>query len=219
MDGQSEAERLEALGAGRPEAPGVAALAEARRRAGEPGEALRLAEEGLAAQPELVAARVSRALALLDLDRSGEARLELERILESVPDHPIASACAAEVPAAEPLPELAEAELDRALAHAEPETDQMLSADVFAEAAIQAAEHDDAEAEEGLVPVAPQGEPDPLYATATVAELLEEQGHGEEAAEIRRGLEPAAPAADEKDRGRVLPTLERWLDTLRRRDG
>ena len=212
-----ELKRLEALGADRPDAPGIAAIAEARRRAGDADGALRLAEQGLVAQPQLVAARVARALALLDLERSGEARLELTRVLEAVPDHPIAQSAQAILGAEEALPELAEAELDHALALAEPETDQMHSADSFAVAAIQAAELEEEPVEPGLVPFEPVA--DSPYATATVAGLLEDQGHGHQAAAIRRGLEAPETVPSEEDRGSVLPTLERWLDTLRRRTG
>ncbi|MBW2245340.1 MAG: hypothetical protein JRH01_25495 [Deltaproteobacteria bacterium] len=217
---QNEMTRLEALGADRPDSPGIAALAEARRRDGDAGEALRLAEEGLASQPDFVAARVARALALLDLDRSGEARLELERVLEAVPDHPIASALQDDpraLPAPDPLPELAEAELDQALELAQPETDEMHSTDSYAAAAIQAAELEDEPVEPGLVPFESAG--DSPYATATVAGLLDDQGHGQEAEAIRRGLETPTAARSEEQGGSVLSTLERWLDTLRRRTG
>lgn len=217
---QGEMKRLEALGADRPDSPGIAALAEARRRDGDAAEALRLAEDGLASQPELVAARVARALALLDLKRPGEARLELERVLEAVPDHPIANTLVDDpraVRAPDPLPELAEDELDEALDLAQPETDQMHSTDSYAAAAIQAAEQEDEPVEPGLVPFEPSG--DSPYATATIAGLLDDQGHGHEADAIRRGLETPPTARSEEQGGIVLSTLERWLDTLRRRTG
>lgn len=214
---QDEMQRLEELGADRSDAPGIAAFAEARRRAGDPGEALRVAEQGLAAQPQLVAARVARALALLDLERSDEARLELARILEAVPDHPIAQSVQTSLADEDALPELAEAELDDALALARPELDEMHSTDSFAAAAIQATELAEEPVEAGLVPFEP--DVDSPYATSTVASLLDEQGYGQEAAAIRRGLEASPEAPLDEDRGSVLPTLERWLDTLRRRTG
>ncbi|MCP5070547.1 MAG: tetratricopeptide repeat protein [bacterium] len=220
VDAQSnggELERLQALGADRPDSPGIASLAEARRRTGDAAAALRLAEEGLASQPELVAARVARALALLDLERPGEARLELERVLEAVPDHPLVRSLQADssAPATpDPLPELDEAELDDALALAEPEMDQMHSTDSFAAAAIRAAEQEE---EPDLVPF--EATSDSPYATATVADLLDDQGRGSEAAAIRRGLDSPIAAAPKQESGSVLSTLERWLDTLRRRTG
>ena len=71
------------------------------------------------------------------------------------------------------------------------------------------------------------GEASP-FATETVAGLLEQQDHREEARAIREVLEgPAAPASLATDpgaglpdivneRARVIATLERWLENLRR---
>lgn len=222
-DARAEIGRLEALGADDPAGPGIAAMAEAHRQAGEPDEALQLADDGLAAQPKMVAVRIARALALIDLDRLADARAELTQVLDTVADHPVAQALvAASGEARDELADLDPAELDDAFRSAEPETDQMVSANDFAEAALQSID-DTADGEAPLVlselaDGEPAGfadaEPSSPYATATVAGLLDEQGHSAEAAGIRHGLEAQADTSR-----RVLPILERWLDNLRRRTG
>ena len=122
-DERAEIGRLEALGAYDPAAPGIAAMAEAHRQAGEPDKALQLADEGLAAQPEMVAVRIARALALIDLGRLPDARTELTRVLDTVGDHPVARAlvAASEVDRNE-LENLDPRELDEAFRSAEPQS-------------------------------------------------------------------------------------------------
>jgi len=82
--------------------------------------------------------------------------------------------------------------------------------------ALQAADLDEPE---GIFPA----DPDSPFATPTVASLLESQGHGAEAAALReelarrsRGEAPASAAAEGAQRERVIATLERWLENLRR---
>jgi len=205
-----EIARLEALVAGDPGAAAFPALAEANRRAGRLDEAERVAREGLRRKPEQLAGRVALALALLDLGRAAEARRELERVLADVPDHPLARAAyGASSELEDSLDELEDRELDGAFASAEPDLDEMVDANELAARALRAA---DLDAPEGFVP----GAASP-FATRTVAELLEQQGHGAEAAALLRTLshpEDGGPDADERER--VLATLERWLDNLRR---
>jgi streptomycin 6-kinase len=53
------------------------------------------------------------------------------------------------------------------------------------------------------------------FATDTMADLLERQGHDAEARVVRaRAVSRALPT--EPERRRVLDTLERWLEQLRR---
>jgi len=67
------------------------------------------------------------------------------------------------------------------------------------------------------------GVPGSPFATETIAGLLEQQGHAEEADRLRERLEPpesppgveAATPREPRDRGRQA-TLERWLENLRR---
>ncbi len=229
---EGELGRLAELGAHDPAGPAIAAMAEAHRRAGEPAKALELADAGLEAQPQLVAARVARALALLDLGRGEAARAELEAVLDVVADHPLARGATGlppdfphsrPAPGAGALDEIGEAELEDAFRVAEPETDQMVSPNDFAEAAVLAVD------DEFDATAPAEGSP---YETATVAALLDEQGHRREAAMLRGRLEAASGRGDSGAPGRdpepgrlepardpVLSTLERWLDHLRRRTG
>jgi len=210
-----EIARLEALLGADPAAPAFPALAEANRRAGRLEEAERVAREGLRRRPELVAGRVALALVLLDLGRVDEARAELERVLEDVPDHPLALASLARA-GGTALEALADDEIEGAFADAEASVGEMVDANHVAARALEAADLDEPE---GVFPAAP----DSLFATPTVANLLESQGHGAEAAALReelarrsRGEAPASAAAEGAQRERVIATLERWLENLRR---
>jgi len=210
-----EIARLEALLGADPAAPAFPALAEANRRAGRLEEAERVAREGLRRRPELVAGRVALALVLLDLGRVDEARAELERVLEDVPDHPLALASLARA-GGTALEALADDEIEGAFADAEASVGEMVDANHVAARALEAADLDEPE---GVFPA----DPDSLFATPTVANLLESQGHGAEAAALReelarrsRGEAPASAAAEGAQRERVIATLERWLENLRR---
>jgi tetratricopeptide (TPR) repeat protein len=210
-----EIARLEALLGADPAAPAFPALAEANRRAGRLEEAERVAREGLRRRPELVAGRAALALVLLDLGRVDEARAELERILEDVPDHPLALASFARA-GGTALEALADDEIEGAFADAETSVGEMVDANHVAARALEAADLDEPE---GVFPT----DPDSLFATPTVANLLETQGHGAEAAALReelarrsRGEAPASAAAEGAQRERVIATLERWLENLRR---
>jgi tetratricopeptide (TPR) repeat protein len=212
-----EVARLEGLGAGDPRSPAFPALAEAHRRAGRAEVALKIAEEGLRHQPELVAGHMALALALLDLGRTEELRSRLSRVLEAVPDHALASRLQGELPArpaapAHPLAGLDEVELEDAFEDAEADREEMIDANHVAAATLRAVEEG---SPEGVF--APRaGSP---FATETVAGLLEEQGHVEGARAIRRALAPEQPdpQLEERGRERVVATLERWLENLRRR--
>jgi len=213
----NEVDRLEALGAGLPGSPAFPSLAEAHRRAGRAEQALKVAEEGLRHRPEIVAGRVALCLALLDLGRVDEARGQLERVLQAVPQHALANEVQAALPeasvAADPLGGLDEAELETAFADAEAEPDEMLNANHVAEAALHAIEEG---VPEGVL-VPRSGAP---FATETVAGLLEEQGHEEGAQAIRRALAADggdAPAMDSGSRAQLISTLEHWLENLRGR--
>jgi len=225
---QSEIARLEANGAAEPGAPGFAALAEAHRRSGAAQRAIEVARDGLRHQPELAAGRVALALALLDQERIEEARTELARVLDAIPDHPPAVAAlessgerSAESTGEQPpqrvdtpaeaslgaLGAIEEVELEEAFASAEAERDQMIDANHLAEAALRSVD-DVAD---------PLSAESPL-ATETVASLLEEQGHAGEAEAMRQAIELREDVGPEpkQSEDRVIATLERWLDNLRR---
>ena len=174
------------------------ALAESHRRAGRAAEAERVARLGLEREPRALRLRVLLALALLDQRRGNAARAELERAL----------AAGAEFPT-----ELSEQEFDAAFANAEPEADQVIDADRVAEQALREAELGPADE------ISPPGS-DSVFATRTMAELLERQGDREGAARIRSRIErsrtaPAAPSAADRRR-QLVNELERWLVNLRK---
>ena len=174
------------------------ALAEAQRRAGRPAEAERLARSGLEQDPRSPRLRVALALALLDQRRVEAAREELAQVLSG----------ASELPA-----ELSEQELDTAFEHAEPEAEQLMDADRVAEQALRDAELGPADE------ISPAGAGDSVFATRTMAELLERQGDRAGAERIRSRLErsrdDSAGASSKDPRGRVVRELERWLANLR----
>lgn len=246
----SETERLEALGAGAPGAPGFAALAEAQRRDGRPGEALELAEEGLRNRPDLIAGRIVRVRALLDLGHVAEAQAELGIVLDRVPDHPLGAGLGAEIGSADgsadsaesaapaeaqafapiasdevssPSPsfaDIAENELEAAFEEAEAQPEEMMDANSVAEATLRDVES------EGPEPSLDRA--DSPFATETMAQLLEQQGHADKADSLRANIQDEAEDAVEaassgesggarsQGRTRVLGTLERWLANLRK---
>jgi hypothetical protein len=176
----------------------TAALAEARRRSGQPAEAERLARGGLEQNPRSSRLRVALALALLDQRRGDAAREALEPLL----------AATAELPA-----DLSEQELESAFEHAEPEIEHLMDADRVAERALREAELGPADE------ISPAGAGESLFATRTMAELLERQGDRAGAERIRSRLErpreSSAGAASNDRRGRIVRELERWLANLR----
>ena len=217
----SDLERLQELLGSDPGSAVFPALAETHRRAGEPGQAEVIARAGLDRRPDALAGRVALGLALLDQERLDEARVELERVLASVPDHPLAleglasSASggasprrfnALDAPDPDVLDEpIDEPEIDAAFEQAMPERDEMVSADSVAAQAIRSIENEvlhEAGSDEVGIPVS----------TQTVAGLLEEQGHPGDAAAMRQELDARVLA----DRERILGTLERWLDNIQR---
>lgn len=238
----AEVTRMEALGQGDPGAPSFPALAEAWRRAGDAERAARVAREGLRRRPDLVAGRVALGLALLDLGRADEARTELELALDAVPDQVLAAvalerAAAHGQPVPSPPPDsedlgafceglgedLDAGEIERAVDAARPESEAMLDATDLAHSALRASELDEPELG-GIAPGSP-------FVTHTMADLLERQGHADDARSLRAALETArtparseAPPESEAPGGRprggrkrILATLERWLDNVRRR--
>jgi len=217
-----EIERLERLLGEDAGGPIFPALAEAHRRAGAPAQAERVARAGLRLEPANVAGRVALAMALFDQEREAEARRELERCLDRVPDHPLAGMRAATAREAAhpfgrppgPVPAelhvasgLADGEIERAFESVRSETPRV---DANALAAL-ALEEDDDPLEDAL-----RGASEAPFATETVARLLEALGDPKQAERIRRGLDARRPGPARDDRGRVVATFERWLDNLRR---
>ena len=205
-DNQAFAE-LESLVEADPGSSEFPRLVEAYRRAGQVEHAHRLAQRGLEASPERLGGRVALALCLIDMSELSEASQELARILENVPEVPSGRLSAFESPAtdhpawarplARPSPisgsmapnetpsELASEEIDRAFATAAPDPDGMLDAVEAAEVNLDTVSTIDERGD-----FAPASSP--VFATETMAGLLERQGDRESAEEIRDELREAA---------------------------
>lgn len=217
-----------------------AVAAEQRRREGDAGAAVALAEQGLARLPNSAQGRVALALALLDAGEPARAKQELERLLESrgvrAPDAPR--------PAVAPVMPLAQAsstfedavadhEIDDAFADAETNPDEMMDANAVVEQTLRGEALDAIESFDVSE--------HPTYATQTMASLLKKQGRPAEAAALRTSLggtgtsgdstagrEGSAAYASESaqsgagadvsslERRRRVATLETWLQNIRR---
>jgi tetratricopeptide (TPR) repeat protein len=203
-------ERLEAAAAA--DASAFPALAEALRREGRPAEAERAARQGLERKPGCAAAGLALGLALLDQGRIEEARQELEQAAGEA----LAAFGAGEAVSllADPISphgaaakfdgDITDQELDQAFVDAEADRDQILDADDVAEQAIRQVE------------LAPADEipPPSAFETHTMAELLERQGDAHGADRIRSALAASAPGHDRRER--IVATLERWLENLKK---
>lgn len=109
------------------------------------------------------------------------------------------------------LDRLHDVELENAFLEAESRPEEMWNANHAAEAAL-------AQVEEG-VPEGVSVSSESPFATATMASLLEEQGHTDEARALRDAIDGesgGSGAAPRADRDRIVETLELWLENLRR---
>lgn len=194
--------------------PGAAefpALVEALRRSGRLQEAEEAAWRGLERKPGNVEGTVVLALTLLDRGNYDEARAQLvARAAEFLAAGGFADAAE---PADEFAADLTEGELEHAFAVAETDPEQVVDADRVARDAMLEA---DLAAPEGLSRAL-----DPMFATQSMAELLERQGDAAGASEIRAALQGtgardrgAGQAQDRRER--IIATLESWLANLRR---
>lgn len=217
---QDQIARLEASVAADPGAAEFPALVAALHRTGRIADAERVARRGLEHKPGRLEGSVLLALTLLDQGRVEDARTVLAE--------------AAAIGLAEPSPRSAEfpdfapslgaegsefgddvtdGELESAFDAARPVADELVDANRVVEVAIRDAELDQPEA---LGTVAA----DPLFATQTMADLLERQGDGAGASRIRESLEamedgPSPSPVGSTSGDRILSTLESWLDNLR----
>jgi hypothetical protein len=208
---------LEACVEADPGAVEFPALVEALRRSGQLQKAEDVAWRGLECKPGSVAGTVVLALTLLDRGRYDEAHDQLvSRASEFLTSGGLGAAAQAPEQAAtadEFAVEVTEGELERAFEVAETDADQVVDADRVAREAIREA---DLDAPEGVSPAL-----DPVFATRSMAELLERQGDPAGASEIRASLDGGAaeawpmPGADDH-RQRIIATLEGWLVNLRR---
>jgi len=154
-----------------------------------------------------LSAAVARSLELLEGGHIEQAREELVRGLPVV--------------AGESDVGVTDHEIEVAFASAEAELECMMDADSVARAAIEQADCELSE-DIGLTPVeedATPGESQVIarFATATMADLLEQQGDLDGADQIRAGLDTWPPAGQGPcpSRQDVVNTLEHWLENLR----
>ena len=196
-----------------------AARAEAERRAGRLESARGIAEAGVAAQPANAPGQVTLALVLIDSGDLVSAHRALERAFEALGGVVVEAVVAAEPAVATSgqraaFATLADSELENAFDAAEAQPDEMIDANHMAAAALRLVEDGEPEG----VDLASEQSP---FATETVAGLLERQGHATRAADVRsaareRGRRQGS-RIDDAQRERVVATLSRWLENLRRR--
>jgi thioredoxin-like negative regulator of GroEL len=213
--------RLEACVASDPGASEFPALAEALRRAGRLPEAEEVARKGLERKPGSLEGALLLALTLIDQGRIEPARDVLADCAsqclaeDRLPAGAVlADSATLEDVAAEFGDDVTEGELESAFDAAEPVLDELVDANRVAEEAMRGADLDEPEDFAGVAE-------DPVFATRTMAELLERQGDSQAASRIRANLdareesETAIPSNDMDERERTIATLESWLANLR----
>ncbi len=152
--------------------------AERLRRAGDSLAAIEIAEAGLVDDPANARGRMVLALALLDLGDLPRARRELEMGFPA--DTPVAPASLTP----EPIGlggDVGDDELDSAFAEAETNPEEMMSANKVVEQTLQNEQVGRPEAGFNVTG-------SPVYATETMASLLEEQGRAGDAEAVRESL-------------------------------
>jgi hypothetical protein len=191
----------------------LAAQAERERRAGRPERARELAQAALDCAAPHPAARIAHVLALVDCGDLVSAHRALEAAYAAFGGE-LATGDDAHEPAPAPLAALADDELEDAFETAEAERDEMHDANHVAAAALELIEDGVPEGVDLTSARSP-------FATETVASLLERQGQRERADEVRSAARARGQfreqRLDEARRERVVATLSRWLDNLRRR--
>lgn len=193
----------------------LAGEAEAARRAGDVERARSLAQEALDTPPAHPAAYVAQALALIDSGDLVTAHRALEWAFEALGGELAAGPTeSAAQPAAIAAAPLADSELESAFEAAEAQPSEMQDANHVAAAALRLVE-------EGRPEGVDLAAPGSVFATETVADLLERQGQGERARDVRSAARARGrfreAQLDDAQRERVVRTLSRWLDNLRRR--
>ena len=205
------------------------ALAEVLRRKGRLLDAEGAAREGLERAPDPVGA-VALGLSLIDQGRLPEARQVLVEAIADALGMPALDDDEKPAGPAGPGPDadrpvfqgsltddevrtefersLTEEELQGAFDSAEAERDEMIDADRVAQEVLSRADP---------TPDQPIGAvPDSVFATETVAGLLEQQGDVLGASEVREAIRTRDPQGQMGPGGARLATLERWLDNLRK---
>jgi hypothetical protein len=188
----------------------LAARAERLRRTGEPERARELASAAVECAVPHPAARFAYVLALVDCGDLVGAHRALEAAYEAFGGE--VASLDEEQPA--PLAALADDELEDAFDAAEAQRDEMHDANHVAAAALELVE-------DGVPEGVDLTSAESPFATETVANLLERQGQRDRADEVRAAARMRGQfreqRLDEARRERVVATLTRWLDNLRRR--
>ena len=181
---------------------GFAALGEHERREGRLGEAEAVLRAGIASRPDDWRAQVALALVLLDVGRETEAR----ELLEPLAGHDLAQFALLSQ-------HVSEDEIESAFEAAETDRDQLIDPDRVAAEAVawNAPEPEPSEA--------PLAESEGPFVTATMADVLEEQGDRRGAERIRATLGATADDVDDETArpARVLEELTRWLRNAQHR--
>ena len=198
----------------------LASRAEAERRAGRFERARELAQLALAGAGAHPSAHIAHALALIDSGDLDGAHRALEHSFFALggelPGELAQDAYAGELRGseAEPLATLADDELESAFEAAEAQPSEMHDANRVVAAALRVIEDGEPEGVDLVSSDSP-------FATETVASLLESQGHRDRALEVRSAARARGRVrdarVDEARRERVVSTLARWLENLRRR--
>jgi hypothetical protein len=190
----------------------LAARAEGERRAGRPDRARELAHAALDAEAPHPVAHVAYALALIDSGDLVTAHRALEAAYLALGGEVEEPQAVLAAPAA--LSELADDEVEDAFETAEAQADEMHDANEVAAAALELVE-------DGVPEGVDLTSAESPFATETVAGLLERQGQRERADEVRTAARLRGQfreqRLDEARREKVVATLTRWLDNLRRR--
>jgi hypothetical protein len=193
----------------------LAARAERERRAGRAERARELAEAALDGDAPHPTARVAHVLALIDCGDLLSAHRALEAAYAAFGGEFSAPEAAAEPDAApEVLGAIADDEVEDAIEAAEAQPDEMHDANHVAASVLESVEEGEPEGVDLTSADSP-------FATETVASLLERQGQRQRADEVRSAARARGQfreqRLDDARRERVVATLSRWLENLRRR--
>jgi len=198
------------------ESAALAARAERERRIGQPERARELAQAAVDGAAPHPAARIAHVLALIDCGDLVTAHAALEASYDALGGEVagIEEAAVASAATSEALAALGDDELEQAFDAAEAQPDEMHDANHVAAAALELVEDG---VPEGIDLTSTQSP----FATETIADLLERQGQRQRADQVRTAARARGQfreqRLDEARRERVVATLSRWLDNLRRR--
>jgi hypothetical protein len=193
----------------------LASRAERERRIGQPERARDLAQAAVEAHATHPPARIAHVLALIDCGDLLSAHRALEEAYDALGGEIAELETPTSVAAApSALAALDDDELEHAFEAAEAQPDEMHDANHVAAAALE-------RVEDGVPEGVDLTSEESPFATETVASLLELQGQRQRANQVRSAARSRGQfreqRLDDVRRERVVATLSRWLDNLRRR--